>query len=389
MIVKIGVVSDLHCHSLKGNSSKRDSYLLSDEDLPIFQDPFKSLEYLIQNGENLDVDVLVMPGDFANKACPDGLVKGFSIINSISKLMNAKYLVSNVGNHDVDSRNTYGNDPLKNFKKEVDNFPLNLPLLENNFWDKGYFIIEDEFFRFLVINTSHNHLEPANTDHGDISHETLKFLEDELKSLKDDKIGIAVTHHCPIEHSHYNSGIKDFMHNGDALSALIDKYNFKLLIHGHKHDPRIRQMPGGINSPFIFSSGSFSAVHDKLLLGGCNTFHIISLNLDGNEKGKGKIETWFFSTAKGWSKEIKNQYFEANVGFGAFVDINQLAENIVSLIKTKKNNIIDWDELEKNIPDINYLIPVDLEKLKTKLDQLKIKTSPFEIGSPIFLQYKS
>lgn len=389
MEIKIGVISDLHCHSLEKNKGKRDSYLLSDEELPVFQDPYKSLEYLINNGKKLDVDILIMPGDFTNMACPEGLLKGFEIVENLKKIMNSKVLISSVGNHDLDSHNTYSKEPLKKFQEISKKFPNNFPLNNESFWNKGYEIIEFDYLRILVINTSHNHFNKKNAEHGDISEDSLKFLEDELSLLNDDKIGIVLTHHSPLEHSHFNSGINDFMHNGDDLTKIIDKYDFKLLIHGHKHDPRIRKLPGGINSPFVFSSGSFSAVQEKLLLGGCNTFHIITLNVDGKYKGKGKIDTWFFSTAKGWSNEIMNQYFEPHVGFGAIVDIDNIAQEILNILKVEKNFMIEWEELEKKIPELGYLMTIDLNKLKDKLSKLNIKTSPFSIGSQIFLQLKN
>ncbi len=384
MVIKIGVVSDLHCHSKANNHGKRDSYILTDEDLPLFQDPYKSFVHLVEKGENLDVDILIMPGDFTNKACPDGLTKGFEIVTSINKLMNSKLLISNVGNHDVDSKALYDIDPLKNLRNSISSFPID----NKEFWSKGFYIKEFDLYRILIINTSHNHTNLINRDHGDISHESLMFIEEELQQIKDNKIGIAITHHCPIEHSHYNSGINDFMHNGDDLSKIIDKYNFKLLIHGHKHDPRIRNLQGGVNSPFIFSAGSFSAVQDKLLLGGTNTFHIITMHVDGPHKGKGNIETWFFCTAKGWQKNIKNQYFETKVGFGAYIDLDEYVENIIKKLELSPQKMCEWNDLLKDFNSLNFLIPSDLEKLQIKLKQKNVKSSPFTIGESIYLQYK-
>jgi Icc-related predicted phosphoesterase len=384
MELKIGIISDLHCHSKKNNDGKRDSYLLTDEELPLFQDPYKSFIHLIESGEDIKVDILVMPGDFTNKACPEGLKKGFNIVCHINELMKSKSLISNVGNHDVDSRKKYNLDPLVDLKNTIKSSPIDDP----TFWEKGYCIIESEFYRLLIINTAHNHFNKENAEHGDISEEALKYLEDELKLISDDKVGIAITHHCPIEHSHYNSGINDFMHNGDELSKIIDRFNFKLLIHGHKHDPRIRNGQGGINSPFIFSSGSFSAVQDKLLLGGTNTFHIITMILEGKNKGKGSIETWFFCTAKGWQRNIKNQYFEALVGFGAYLDLDQIADAIVKKIKNLPTQICEWNDLVRDFDSICYLIPSDLDKLKNKLSHKGVKSSPVTIGEPIFFIYK-
>lgn len=386
-ILRIGVVSDLHCHSIENNNGIRDS-LITDEEVPIFQDPYKSFLYLIETTKKIEVDILVVAGDLSNKACPVGLKMGYNIITEISKVLNAEILVTNIGNHDVDSRKIYSSDPVKQVKELKPFFPFNSKENFEYFWDNGFQILEFENYRLLIINTAHNHNDAKKTEHGDISEESLKFLEDNLDKLENNKLGIAVTHHSPIEHSHFNSGITDFMHNGDDLSKIIDKYGFKLLIHGHKHDPRLRQMPGGVNSPFIFSSGSFSAVRERLLLGGVNTFHVISLNLMGKNKGQGKIDTWFFTSTKGWNKDIRNQYFESEVGFGAFTNLDDLSSNIVDFIRSSSNNIVSWSEVVKTFPEIEYLIPTDIEKLEIILKQSRIKLSASIKEEFSSLQYK-
>jgi predicted MPP superfamily phosphohydrolase len=389
-VLKIAVLSDLHCHSLANNSNYQESYILTDKNVPVFQDPALSLSHLIKKSPSqFMVDIVIMPGDLTNKACPEGLKKGYDIMTKIKTELNAKDILYNIGNHDIDSRKKYSPEPLTNLKNISIEYPFDNSDLNNLFWEKGYVIKEYEKYFLLLINTAHNHTEIDKVNHGDIDLDTVRIIDEALDNIDNEKVGIAVTHHCPIEHSHYNSGINDFMHNGDSLIRILDKYNFSVLIHGHKHDPRIRASQGGINAPFIFSAGSFSAFQDKLLLGGTNTFHILEINLDGKFKGYGKIKTWFFVMAEGWSNTIRNQYFNSETGFGAHFDLNDMRNKIIDKLKKSTNQMRQWDELVIDFPLLNYIMSEDGEKLRMLLKNSGVKSAPFIPNEPIVLQYKN
>ncbi len=386
--LKIGIISDLHCHNKAKNNGLQESYLLTDVNLEISQDPFKSFEKLITEEKTLTVDILLMPGDFANKSDKDGLIFGWEITKKIAILLKSKFLIPNVGNHDVDSRKILSNDPfelIKNFDKD---FPFADEKANSSFWSKGYLLIEKKDYRILVVNTVHSHTSKEMADKGLISQESINELERELSLSKSNKVSIALCHHNPIEHSHYDTGSTDFMHNGDEMITLLDKFGFDLIIHGHKHDPRIRYSQGGANSPTIFSSGSFSAFKNLQLQGANNTFHIITLECNNDQIGRGIIDTWFFVPTKGWTKQVKNNFFEPRIGFGAKIDIKKIAIEILDWFKGLKTMYLEWEKLIEQFPDLQYLIPSDLEKLKNDLKNKNILISPYVYGEPIFVQYK-
>ena len=391
-ILRIAVVSDLHCHNLNNNLMKdgspyQESLILTDKKTPIFQNPFESLKYLIEEEVDRDkykVDLLFMPGDITNKACPEGIEKGYEILREMKALFGADHLISNIGNHDIDSRKVHNSEPLDSISKLPEDYPFDNKKWNQTFWKKGYAVLDFEDFIILAVNSVHNHVDVANVDHGYVDLDTLQVIDKELSKIKKDRVGVVISHHCPIEHSHFDSGTGDNIHHGDTLSKKMDKHNFSLFIHGHKHDPRLRTLPGGANAPYLFSSGSFSAFQSKLLLGATNTFHIIEIYLDGKFKGKGKIKTWFFAITEGWTTN-DNQYFNHEVGFGAYADINEMSVEICNKIKASNGQICAWDEILNSFPSVNFLMTEDIKTLKTKLGNLGIL---FSSDLPSFLQYK-
>ena len=388
MKLKIAIFSDFHCHNKENNNNIQESYLLTDVDVELFQDPFKSFKHLIENGVALTSDILILPGDYTNKCDPEGLKYGWGLAKEIGRLLKVQSILPNIGNHDVDSRKKRGDDPFELIKTFAVDFPFSENSMNELFWKQGYLIFESETYRVLIINSVHNHTNEEMATKGLIDQTTINKIEEELKSCTNNKINIAVCHHNPIEHSHYNTGSKDFMFNGDEIITILDRMSFDIIIHGHKHDPRIRYAQGGANSPTIFSAGSFSAFKNLQLQGANNTFHIITFECSDSQIGKGTIDTWFFVPTKGWQQNIKNNFFEPRIGFGQVVDIKSLSTRIHSWFSLKTENYIEWPDFINTFKEIEFMIPSDIEKLKIELKYRNILISPIVINESTFVQFK-
>jgi hypothetical protein len=398
MNLRIGIISDLHCHQLKKYLEEEEyekskgpyfkqpeSYILTDNPLPTFQDPYLSFKELIKklkgHGSDLNVDILILLGDLGNKSCPEGIKKGWEITKEIGELMNAKSLFSTIGNHDVDSRKIFGSDSFNFIKKLNSHIPTNNALSNNSYWEKGFVLEECDNYRILIINSVHNHNSKDEAEHGLFSDESFYLLEDELERIKDSKLGIAVCHHAPMEHSRIGSKNSDLMYNGDQLIPLLDKHNFELIIHGHKHDPMLRYGGGSGDSSLVFSAGSFSAIKDILLPGGLNTFHIIDLEIKENSRSIGTIETWFFVPTKGWKSELPNLYIKNKVGFGARIDTKEKAQEIFDWFhKSGRKQLHYLNDFIPHFKELNFLIPMDFDRLLIELRKRKIILSVGEIN---------
>lgn len=387
MQLRIAIISDIHSHHKPDKEPQR-SYILTNVNSTTFQDPYKSFVHLIKTHPEIKADILLMPGDFGDQSDEEGIAKGWEVTKSVAKLLDTDVIIPNIGNHDVDSRKKYNADPFYYIKSFASDFPFNTPEQNDFFWDKGYLIIEEAHYRILVVNSVHNHINETEADHGLISEDTLNELEEIFQGFHDQKLNIAMCHHNPILHSRFGSKNKDLMYNGDQLLNILDNFNFDMVIHGHKHDPRILYSQGGANSPVIFSAGSFAAYSSQLLQGAYNTFHIITLEVTAHQIGKGTVETWFFVPTKGWKQEIRCEHIEPKIGFGEVVDLKRLANEILAWFRNNGIKFIEWDEFLKHFPVLVYIIPSDLMKLKKDLKTKHILVSPKLPNEPVFVQYK-
>ena len=123
------------------------------------------------------------------------------------------------GNHDHgdDSNNKYG---ISVFWNKQFNLPKNGI---ESLTETSYFV-NIQNVKFIFLNT-----EMFNTDES-IKKDQVKWLEDVLKSNKEDWI-ILVMHH-PIYSTKRN---RDNIELREAIKPLIDKYNIDLVLQGHDH----------------------------------------------------------------------------------------------------------------------------------------------------------
>ena len=110
----------------------------------------------------------------------------------------------------------------------------------------------------MIINSVATHLTKEAAEHGSISHQQLALLETALSQKEALPFQIAVCHHHPILHEDIGLGTLDVMENGSLLTDLLASHGFHLLIHGHKHHPKLSYAPGAVPLP-VLASGSFAA----------------------------------------------------------------------------------------------------------------------------------
>lgn len=394
MELKIAVISDLHCHSKSKNKGLQESYLLTDQPIPDNQNPLKSLNHLIslesRKGSPIQADILIMPGDISNRCEPSGFNFGWDVVKEVCKLFQAKIIIPTIGNHDVDSRQTYSSNPIHPVSTFATDFPFLTSAQNSKFWSEGYIFIESEEYRILVVNSAHNHRTVAEAEHGSISQDLLNELEEELKQKSPKQFNIAICHHHPIPHERHHLGTADLIYNGTQFVELLGQYNYQIIIHGHKHDPLIRYAPGGTTSPVIFSAGSFSAYKSLLLSGAYNTFHLITLESDEKAEceNQGIIDTWFFTPSKGWDKNVQNEYFLSKIGFGCRTSLKQLTKSIKDWMHNQREDNFTWADFIPNFEMINYLLPVDRKALGSKLKSEGINVYPYFPTDPEVISLK-
>lgn len=366
--IKLAIVSDLHCHPALSNFKENDSYLLTDS-LRKNAHPIQSLENTLNN----KVDLIICPGDFTNKSNKQGLISGWDYVRDIKEILKAKDIIGTIGNHDVDVYGNCSSYSFENAKYIGKKFPVPDEAMRDIFWSKGCAFYEDESVRILVINSCHFHYTKTQAGHGEVDEIMLNYIKEYLEPIDDDKILIALMHHHPIDHSRQDLGEDDKIVNSENLLNILGKYNFDLIIHGHKHDPLLRYHNSTQNSKrlTIFSSGSFSATSNNLYCGARNFFHIIEIEKT-NIECFGKIFSWTYFPKQGWEKIYDEKSYPPFSGFGNKMSI----ENIATSIEQKFSNIsyLKWNSIVNDLPMVEYLIPQELHTLHTLLKEKNIYT---------------
>ena len=360
LYIKIAVISDLHCQK-EENSSKVTRLHTQLLDNPPNKNPVESLKNTILL-ENKKVDYFLVLGDIANKADIDGFIFGMKLIKEINDVFDAKKLICTVGNHDM-YRNSDRQDP-ENIMRNTNGFPflfksINTNDIETKFWSDGFCIIEDEKCIFLVLNSS-KYIVSSESKAIEITESLIYKIEQELVGFKEtNKLKIALTHHHPIPHSDFNDKYTslDCLEYGDRLTEMLNRNNFSIFLHGHKHFPRIKTDD---NLP-IFCSGSFSSLENTYTFNEDNTTHFIDIYKRGNSF-IGTIETWIFNERSGWKQSTDLQVrFPTITGFGLNLDIENLAGNIYNNFFKPNENTKDiyipiyYDSIIKTFPDLKFL----------------------------------
>ncbi|TQI71436.1 3',5'-cyclic AMP phosphodiesterase CpdA [Gramella sp. Hel_I_59] len=356
--MKLCIISDLHCTEKKGNSS----FFYSDiPDVPINQNPISSILKKIGEDKSTHSDIVLCLGDLGDKAYKQGIKSAWEGLNRIKNEMNAEILIGIPGNHDVNSRKTYvGEKPFE----YIENFSINFPTpdKESNlkFWQEGYCIYEFKDFEILMINTVLNHIDEASAGISEISHRTLEAIEEELNS-DEQKIKICILHHHPIKHSNIeNWRDADSLDRGDTLLTILNRYNYDLVIHGHKHQPRIVERDGLT----IFASGSFSSFENLQGTGFKTMFHVVDIK----SKSKGKIFSWEYNIQNGWEVEL-NHRFPPEIGFGERVNLNTLAKKIKTTFDSFNSDAVLYESVMLANPELDYMTPETLIKLGDLLNK--------------------
>ena len=371
-ILKLAIISDLHCHpKRKHGEGKDETYVLTDKlRTPSNDHPVDDLIDKIKKNHIEKVDITLCPGDFTDKANVQGFISGWGFSLEIHRELNGKEIIATVGNHDVDvyeQNSNYTLDIAKGIKR---GFPLASESDKNTFWGMGCVFLERANCRILLINSSHFHHNKEAAKQGKVGDDLLEYVNNYLEEHNDDKIKIAMSHHPPKEHARAKLGEDDKIFNGDALLSILGEYKFDLFIHGHKHDPMISYytVAGNAHRLPIFASGSFSSYSNLMYTSIRNAFHIITLQKD--KVCTGEIETWTFFPNSGWRQPVDESAFPAYTGFGCERKIEDVVDNVLSVMMA--HGKLSWSEIVQQVPDLLYLLPEEGRNLEILLKEKQI-----------------
>jgi len=379
MHLKIAVISDMHCQpkgSPTSNPFSDETFFHSDAlAQPIGRHPIESLRELIRLN-SLKANVLLLPGDFANRCNQAGLMCAWSELNKIASELHVNLVAATLGNHDIDSHNKEPSaDPFYIAQNFATDFPL--PLGPDNataydhFWSRRFYIASQEQLRIVVVNSIGKHFNAKHAEHGAIDVSDLNALDEELEKLENVNFQVALVHHHPQQYETFGLGSTDVMLMGEELLRVLEKHGYSLVVHGHKHHPRLTYAAGGTASPAVFAAGSLSATNSwGITTFTRNLFHIIEMDSDSLQgcSNRACVHSWEFHHGQGWVKTvIRSAGFPAHTGYGYRGRLDELAVDADRIVSTAQGQKLKWNQFLHHLPQVNHLIPADYIKSKKLL----------------------
>lgn len=367
-VARIAVMSDLHCHPSAGaepGSEVKEWHSVLHTDALRSDDnphPIEALRSLIKR-RTLSANVIVCPGDLTNKVNRQGIISGWGFVKEVGGALACSTIVAALGNHDVDSRKIHKHGIFHLSRGVRNNFPVPAGTCEDQYYSRGYCFIETPQVRLLMINSVLEHHDEKKAKRGEWTIQHLDGLRSDLAMRTPHALEIAVLHHHPVPHADLGLDNDDLMINGAGLVEALADAGFLMLIHGHKHHPKLRYFSRGASKLLVFASGSFSAVDPKGMLPSVtrHLFHIVDV-LDTTQ-GLGVIRSWEWNGNKGWNNAtMQSADFPHHCGFGLTTPIAQLAESVMQVVATRPR--VFWDEVEAALPMLAFLTYEDFSSLK-------------------------
>lgn len=381
--LRLAVITDLH-YMIDSTNASNTARIQSAVGTGL--DPMEALLSFIVDKE-IESDLLVCGGDITNRANQTAFATGWNRLKQLRDSLNAKELISTTGNHEVlsrapgdphpagDSLHTY--DPI-GWLQEIEDYPAAFDGDSDKrwiYWGRGYEIVDSDVATIVILNSCHYHLtmQPVEFERGKIGSVLLKDLKRQLvKRKKEKKLRILLLHHHPVQHpDHDFEGQIDMFNGNKLIEALIETGSDWLVIHGHKHEPRLIRAQGAVSQPVIFSAGSFGArLNGTLATKTKNQFYIVNINgvLDelGDLRMCATIDSYYWSGTE-WRAVTEIEHgLPHGCGFGPNTNLSQVAVDIKGILQGSQG-YCTWEELAVVLPQLNRLTPDEINMLKVNL----------------------
>jgi hypothetical protein len=170
------------------------------------------------------------------------------------------------------------------------------------------------------------------------------------------------------------------MELGDRLMNLLgdSRFGHWLVIHGHKHYPRIWRAGGSSDAPVIFSLGSFSRKLDGPFAGAVrNQFYYLEIDPDVVAHQRmgivGTFRAWDWFEGLGWLPAKPDSGLPSAGGFGARSTTDALAHRLAHAIEISGQPYIKWSELLSAEDEFQFVAPKDLSAVFLKAHKLGVQ----------------
>mgnify|MGYP001225182750 CR=1 FL=1 len=410
MNTRLAIISDLHIGA---------KAISQDLDNPRSAIP----DFLEQFGDFVDkfklaADALLVPGDLTSEAEPEQFRKANGAIREVaSKLQIPDSRIAIIpGNHDVDWKvlklRQNGRQRRKNPAPQID--PLRLkqrydPLLLMDLFPKsndsgfsgslttppyvGHWTLGS--LSVFGLNTAY-HDGPEQCHFGQVDDTQISALRKMHASSAPSDLRILLLHHHPVQYRDPIQGAPDFSHlqNAESLHKLAAEIDIDVIVHGHKHSPRLQETRLSGNRPTcVIAAGSFCAELDTRWAA-CvsNQFHLLSIEGRDTRSGAvyGHLQSWAYVHARGWVESKEEHHGIHGVeGFGNDLHNNEIVTMAGTFIleQIAKCGWLKWSDIVRHQPRLRHLNVARRGEVVTQLCE-KFGLDAHDGGDPIILQPK-
>lgn len=280
-----------------------------------------------------------------------------------------------LGNHDIDWNISRIGTDTKNASKEISELvkhkyqmiaancaKINLEHLGKNYLEYGPApfsgIAKKDDFILIVLNSGQFCTHDQQFSHGKLEQDQLRWFEETSKKYKnDDRIKILLMHHHPFNYSYPIPGADiSTIEEGAELMEIASQNGIDIIIHGHRHHPRIEtiQIGSGTKPITMICAGSLSVNAGERNNGEIpNTVHFLDI-----DRGRcyHMVYNYKFTDAAGW-EEIDNYCKETPIDtvmkVGKIFSEKEIRVAIEKY-KSPENHLLQWDNLEECLQFMPY-----------------------------------
>lgn len=364
-MTRLLVISDPHVQeALAANGAAQESWWVVGARDPNWRnDPVDSLTRLLAEWAP-ELDGIIVPGDISHKASSQALNVGWDRLRLLAHELGDIPLIATLGNHDCHSRASTG-DPFGPAKL-LPRFPCSAATDADQYWTRGFAIVElADSAKVVVINSALHHYSEREARAGTFPQEKIDVLSEALRGVMPGPV-LAVLHHHPILHSNPLAGSADVLPTGDLLLAALGRSGVNVILHGHRHEPRIRR--GDSHNCIVIAAGSFSILLERQGSLTRNLVHLLEVD-SSNGPVAGAVKTWEFNAGFGWQPATRRSASIPHVARFSVAkpELSDLVDRVVAAMRGRTPTWLEWDDGVSVVPDLLSLLPDEVDELCQEL----------------------
>lgn len=396
-VIRVAVISDVHVQADARDAGAGGHYAAAMPTDDPTSNPFAGLLALADLDTTVRADVLLSPGDLADRAHPVAIFDGWKRLHEIAGALGGATCIAASGNHDVDSRFAHNEyDALGVLKELRPYFPINDFAVANEYWARHFCIVDSDSYRVMVVNTAAYHGYSVEADagnkskkryvapeyeHGRVASRTLAAIRERLQTMESRSVNILLCHHHLDKLDEIADSDYSAVEGAGAVLEMLSsgKYGEWTVFNGHRHVAKV-SIPGhSLESPFAFTAASFSKnLVDYPIDGLENQFYLFEFDLTAalklGLKTAARFRTWTWRTGQGWTQAAdvmslppREVVMPSRGGFGFRGDPDSLRPQILHAVDGSSGPFLTLGELAELVPELQFVPPYSLRRLLDRM----------------------